>query len=258
MEDPTRAFRLDGRTAVVTGASSGLGARFAPTLAGAGARVALAARRLDRVEELAEQIRAGGGEAIAVRCDVTSDEDVRRLVAQVLDAFDRIDVLVNNAGVAPAEDAEIETPESFRRVVAVNLTGAYICAREVALRMLAQGTGAIVNTASISGLVAGDGRDTPSYAASKGAIVNLTRELAVRWARRGVRVNGLAPGYFPTEMTGETLASAEGARFVAERTPLARPGRIEELDGALLFLCSDASSYVTGHTLVVDGGWTAR
>jgi len=258
MEDPTRAFRLDGRTAVVTGASSGLGARFAPTLAGAGARVALAARRLDRVEELAEQIRAGGGEAIAVRCDVTSDEDVRRLVAQVLDAFDRIDVLVNNAGVAPAEDAEIETPESFRRVVAVNLTGAYICAREVALRMLAQGAGAIVNTASISGLVAGDGRDTPSYAASKGAIVNLTRELAVRWARRGVRVNGLAPGYFPTEMTGETLASAEGARFVAERTPLARPGRIEELDGALLFLCSDASSYVTGHTLVVDGGWTAR
>lgn len=258
MEDPTRAFRLDGRTAVVTGASSGLGARFAPTLAVAGARVALAARRLDRVEELAEQIRAGGGEAIAVRCDVTSDEDVRRLVAQVLDAFDRIDVLVNNAGVAPPEDAEIETPESFRRVVAVNLTGAYICAREVALRMLAQGAGAIVNTASISGLVAGDGPDTPSYAASKGAIVNLTRELAVRWARRGVRVNGLAPGYFPTEMTGETLASAEGARFVAERTPLARPGRIEELDGALLFLCSDASSYVTGHTLVVDGGWTAR
>jgi NAD(P)-dependent dehydrogenase (short-subunit alcohol dehydrogenase family) len=115
-----------------------------------------------------------------------------------------------------------------------------------------------VNTASISGLVAGDGPDTPSYAASKGAVVNLTRELAVRWAARGVRVNALAPGYFPSEMTADTLSAEEGSRFVEERTPMGRAGRIDELDGALLFLASDASTYVTGDTLVVDGGWTAR
>ena len=118
--------------------------------------------------------------------------------------------------------------------------------------------GAIVNTASISGLVAGDGPDTPSYTATKGAIVNLTRELAVRWAERGIRVNAIAPGYFPSEMTTAELGSEEGLRFIAERTPLGRPGRTDELDGAMLFLASSASSYVTGHTLVVDGGWTAR
>jgi NAD(P)-dependent dehydrogenase (short-subunit alcohol dehydrogenase family) len=124
--------------------------------------------------------------------------------------------------------------------------------------MLDRGAGSIVNVASISGLVAGDGTDTPSYAASKGAVVNLTRELAVKWAGRGVRVNALAPGWFPSEMTAETLATEAGQEFVNQRTPLGRAGRTDELDGALLFLASDASSYVTGHTLVVDGGWTAR
>ena len=167
-------------------------------------------------------------------------------------------MLANNAGEAPEEDAEIETPESFRRVVDLNLSAAYCCAREAAAVMLSAGRGSIVNTASISGLVAGDGPDTPSYVASKGGLVALTRELAVRWADRGVRVNALAPGYFPTEMTEETLDREEGLRFIVERTPLRRPGRIDELDGALLFLASDASTYVTGATIPVDGGWTAR
>lgn len=258
MRDPTQPFRLDGRTAIITGASSGLGSRFALTLAAAGAGVVLAARRLERIEALTEQIKAEGGEAVAVRCDVTVDDDVRELVAATLERYGSVDVLANNAGIAPEEDGAIESTESFRRVVAVNLTGAYCCAREVATAMAGGNGGAIVNTASISGLVAGDGPDTPSYTATKGAIVNLTRELAVRWAERRIRVNAIAPGYFPSEMTADELDSEEGLRFIAERTPLGRPGRIDELDGAMLFLASSASSYVTGHTLVVDGGWTAR
>lgn len=256
--DPLLPFRLDRRAAVVTGASSGLGARFAQVLAAAGARVALGARRVERIERLADEIRAAGGEAIALACDVTDDADVERLVGAAAESFDGVDVVVNAAGVAPEEDGELESPQQFREVLAVNLAGTYLAARAAAPLMLAQGRGSIVNIASISGLVSGDGLDTPSYTASKGAVVNLTRELGVRWAPQGVRVNAIAPGWFPSEMTAETLASEEGRRFVEERTPMRRAGGAEELDGALLFLASDASSYVTGATIVVDGGWTAR
>jgi NAD(P)-dependent dehydrogenase (short-subunit alcohol dehydrogenase family) len=258
MPDPLAAFRLDERTAVVTGASSGLGARFAETLAMAGASLVLAARRLDRLEETADRLRGSGAAVVTSQCDVTSDRDVERLMALATEAFGSVDVLVNNAGVAGEEDGPIESPASFRDTLEVNVTGLYRCARAAAQGMIDRGSGSIVNTASISGLVSGDGSDAPSYTASKGAVVNLTRELAVRWAPSGVRVNAIAPGWFPSEMTATTLASEEGRQFVNERTPMGRPGRSNELDGALLFLASDASSYVTGHTLVVDGGWTAR
>jgi NAD(P)-dependent dehydrogenase (short-subunit alcohol dehydrogenase family) len=256
--DPTQEFRLDEKTVIVTGASSGLGARFARVVGAAGARVVVAARRRARLEALVDDLRSNGAEAVAVECDVTVASDVDRLITAALEATGRLDVLVNAAGIAPAEDEEIESPDLFRQVMEVNATGLYTCTRAAATVMLEQGAGAIVNVASISGLVAGDGPDTPSYAASKGAVVNLTRELAVRWAPLGVRVNALAPGWFPSEMTEETLSSEAGRQFVEQRTPLGRPGRPGELDGALLFLASEASSYVTGHTLVVDGGWTAR
>jgi NAD(P)-dependent dehydrogenase (short-subunit alcohol dehydrogenase family) len=256
--DPTQRFRLDERTVIVTGASSGLGSRFARVVAAAGATVVVAARRRARLEALVDDLRSEGADAVAVECDVTVDSDVDRLIAAGLEATGHLDVVVNAAGIAPPEDEEIESPDLFRRVLEVNTVGLYSCTRAAARVMLERGAGSIVNVASISGLVAGDGPDTPSYAASKGAVVNLTRELAVRWAPHGIRVNALAPGWFPSEMTAETLSSEEGRQFVNERTPLGRPGLLDELDGALLFLASEASSYVTGHTLVVDGGWTAR
>lgn len=256
--DPFVSFRLDGRSAIVTGASSGLGARFARVLAAAGAEVFAAARRTERLEALGAEIGAEGGRCVPVPCDVTSEADLERLAGVALDRAGRIDVLVAAAGIAPEEDEEPESVRSFRRVLDVNAAGVYGSIRAVAPTMLAAGSGSVVCVASISGLVAGDGADTASYAASKGAVVNLTRELAVRWAPAGVRVNAIAPGWFPSEMTAATLGSAEGRRFVEARTPMGRAGAPQELDGALLFLASDASSYVTGHTLVVDGGWTAR
>ena len=256
--DPTQRFRLDERTVIVTGASSGLGYRFARVVAAAGATVVVGARRRAHLEALVDDMRSEGADAVAVKCDVTIDADVDRLIAAGIDATGQVDLLVNAACGAPAEEEQIESPGLFRRVLEVNAVGLYSCARAAARVMLDRGTGSIVNVASISGLVAGDGSDTPSYAASKGAVVNLTRELAVRWAPRGVRVNALAPGWFPSEMTAEILSSETGRHFINERTPLGRHGRPDELDGALLFLASEASSYVTGHTLVVDGGWIAR
>lgn len=256
--DPTRRFRLDGRTVIVTGASSGLGSRLARAVAAAGGTVVAAARRQPRLEALVDELRSEGARAIAVACDVTVDSEADALISTAVEKTGRLDVLVNAAGIAPPEDEEIESPGLFRRVLEVNTVGLYSCSRAAAAVMLDRRGGSIVNIASISGLVAGDGPDTPSYAASKGAVVNLTRELAVRWAPQGVRVNAIAPGWFPSEMTADTLSSEAGRRFVSERTPLGRPGHPEELDGALLFLASDAASYVTGHTLVVDGGWTAR
>lgn len=256
--DPVEEFRLNGRTVVVTGASSGLGARFVRVAAGAGARVIAAGRRAARLEALVGEVSSAGGSAVPVECDVTIDSDVDHLISGAVETTGRLDVLVNAAGIAPEEDEEIESLALFRSVLAVNLVGLYACARAAGRVMIGSGGGSIINVASISGLVAGDGPDTPSYAASKGAVINLSRELAVRWAPHSVRVNSIAPGWFPSEMTAETLSSEHGRHFVESRTPLGRPGAPNELDGALLFLASDASTYVTGHTLVVDGGWTAR
>jgi NAD(P)-dependent dehydrogenase (short-subunit alcohol dehydrogenase family) len=253
--DPLQIFSVEGRVAVVTGASSGIGARFASVLARGGAKVVIGARRTDRLAELADQLTRGGHEVSALGCDVRSRVDVERLVEAAIANYGRLDVMVNNAGVAPPEDDEIESEGSFQDVLAVNATGVFLGARAAARKMLAGGGGAIINIASINGLVGG--ADTPSYAASKGAVVNLTRELGVRWARRGIRVNAIAPGWFRTEMTAAELDNPESHAWVVDRTPVGRPGLVEELDGALLFLASDASSYVTGQTLVIDGGWTS-
>jgi NAD(P)-dependent dehydrogenase (short-subunit alcohol dehydrogenase family) len=250
--DVFEPFRLDGQVAIVTGASSGLGARFAHVLAGAGASVVVAARRADRIEALAKAL-----DGVAVPCDVVDAADRDRLMTTTLERFGRVDILVNNAGVGVPEPAESEAPERFAEVLDVNLTAAFAVSQLVGRSMLEAGRGTIVNVVSILGIVSAGQIPFPSYAASKGGLIALTRELAGEWSRRGVRVNALAPGWFESEMTADMFADERSMSWVRRKAPMGRPGQPHELDGALLFLASDASSYVTGQVLAVDGGWTA-
>ena len=251
--DPSTLFRLDGKVAVITGASSGIGRHMAGTLHAAGAHVVLAARRLDRLEEAA----AGLESSTVVQCDVSDDKDLQRL-ATTAGGLGGIDVLVNNAGVQRSNTADTESVEAFRAGLEVNLVAHFRLAQLAATSMFERGGGSIINIASILGLVAGGSLKTePSYSASKGAIVSLTRELAAQWGSRGVRVNAIAPGWFPTEMTEEIFGTSSGQQWIKRNTPMRRAGLITELDGPLLFLASAASSYVTGQTIAIDGGWTA-
>ena len=254
--DPLARFRLDGKIAVLTGASSGLGRRFAHVLHGAGASVVLAARRLDRLEELLAEL--GGDRVAVVGCDVSMPEQLDGLVGTALDRFGSVDVLVNNAGITFVGPAQEEGPQHFEDVVRVDLLAPFNLTLKVAGVMMGQPAGGVVGiAASILGVVGVGQVPQAGYAAAKGGLVNLTRELAAQWARRGIRVNALAPGWFPSEMTTEMFEDERSMKWVAGRTPMGRGGREDELDGALLFLASDASSYVTGQVLAVDGGWTA-
>jgi NAD(P)-dependent dehydrogenase (short-subunit alcohol dehydrogenase family) len=268
--DPLAAFRIDGKVAIVTGASSGLGARFARVLDAAGAKVVLVARRRERLERLAAEL---GNDALPIAQDLSEVEQVGTVVDQAMDHFGRVDVLVNNAGMVDVHPAEHEPLEEFRRVIDVNLVAPFALAQHAARAMLdsengdpghhggdgdGERRGAIVNVASVLGLVGVGQIPQAGYAASKGGIVNLTRELAAQWSRKGIRVNAIAPGWFESEMTADMFSEeGKGRDWVARRAPLKRHGREGELDGALLFLASDASTYVTGHVLAVDGGWTA-
>jgi NAD(P)-dependent dehydrogenase (short-subunit alcohol dehydrogenase family) len=252
--DPCASFRLDGRVALVTGASSGLGVRFAEVLTAAGARVALAARRLDRLEALAERLPG----AIAIAADVSDERERERLIASVLEQCGRLDVLVNNAGVGHRVAVEDESVDVFRTAMEINVTAIWHLSKIAGVHMVAEGRGSIINIASILGFVGSTPIKEAHYTASKGAVLNLTREMALQWARKGVRVNALCPGWFPSEMTSG-MESDEGAqRFIQQNSPIPRMGENHELDGPLLLLASDASSFMTGAALVVDGGWLAR
>jgi NAD(P)-dependent dehydrogenase (short-subunit alcohol dehydrogenase family) len=252
---PLAAFDLHDRVAIVTGASSGLGARFARVLDAAGASVVLAARRVDRLEQLAGQLR----DSLTVGCDLARPGDAAALVDATLERFGRVDVLVNNAGVEHTEPAVDQALDDFRYELEVNLVAPFELARLAARAMIAAGNGgSIVNISSVMGLVGVGQIPDAGYAASKGGLVNMTRELAAQWARKGVRVNAIAPGWFRSEMTEESMFGDERSmQWVRQRTPMGRAGDEHELDGALLFLASDASTFVTGTILPVDGGWTA-
>jgi NAD(P)-dependent dehydrogenase (short-subunit alcohol dehydrogenase family) len=248
-------YRLDGRVAVVTGASSGLGAAFAVALAQAGADVVLAARREDKLAATAEAVEAEGRRAIAVRTDVSDSDQCDALAGRAMTELGRIDVLVNNAGVGVAVPSLRESAEDFRDVLDVNLMGAYWMAQACAREM--RPGSSIVNIASTLAFIAGPAPQA-AYAASKAGLIGLTRDLSAQWAgRKGIRVNALAPGYVATEMTAEVPAEMLNA-FIGARSPLQRLGEPAEITAAMLFLASPAAGYVTGSTLAVDGGMSGH
>ena len=248
-------FDLTGKAAIVTGASSGLGRHFARTLARAGAKVALAARRVDALGELARQIEAFDERAMPVALDVTDAESVRACVEAAETELGPISILINNAGIAHVDSALDLAEADWDRVMDTNLKGAWLMAQETARHMARLGHGgSIVNVASILGLAATG--QLAAYCASKAALINLTRALAVDLARDGIRVNALAPGYVETDLNREFLTSPAG-EALKKRIPQRRFGRPEDLDGALLLLASEASCHMTGSVVVVDGGQSA-
>ena len=250
-------FSLDGRVAIVTGASGTLGERYCRVLAGRGATVVAAARRLDRLEAVASEVPG----VVPVGCDVTDDSQLRRLV-EVAAEHGGPDIVVNNAGTSDAVvRAHEQDADQFRRVLDINLTAAFVLSAAAARWMIEHGRrGNIVNVASMLGIVASGGNHQAGYVASKSGLIGLTRELAKQWAPEGIRVNAIAPGYFRSGLTEEMFAGddAPGLRHIERNTLMRRAGEIDEFDGALLLLASDAGSYITGQTIVIDGGWTAR
>lgn len=252
--DPLGLFRLDGRVAIVTGASSGLGARFARVLHAVGATVVVAARRVERLEALTAELP--GSHAIAA--DLARPEDRERLVAETIERFGAVHVLVNNAGIGTTVGIEHEELDTFRETLEVNVTAVWHLSKLCAPSMIGAGGGTVINIASMLGHVGATPVKQANYCASKGAVVNLTRELALQWARKGVTVNALCPGWFLSEMTAGMDTDEGSQRFIAQNSPIPRMGHEHELDGALLLLASPAGSFITGQSLIVDGGWTAR
>jgi NAD(P)-dependent dehydrogenase (short-subunit alcohol dehydrogenase family) len=248
-------FALTDRVAVVTGGSQGLGRGIALALAAAGAHVCPASRTQATVDTVVKEIQALGRDSLPLTVDVTDEDQVQEMVRQVVERFGRIDILVNSAGIVSLKPT-IEFPlEEWRRIIAVNLEGAFLCCKEVGKAMLRQERGKIINMSSVRGL---QGRaNDPAYPASKGAINLLTKSLAIEWAAKGINVNAIAPTFIRTDLNAFMLDDPPTRDWVLSRIPMGRVGQIWDLFGAAVFLASPASDFITGQTLYVDGGWTA-
>lgn len=250
----TDMFRLDGKVAVVTGASSGLGVAFAQALAEAGSDLALGARRVDKLADTARLVEDNGRRALAVGTDVADPESCSNLVALAMQEFGRVDILINNAGTCIHKPALEVTDEEWREVMSVNVDGVWLCSQVIGGHLVAKGAGAIVNIGSMSAEIINRPQWQPAYNASKAAVHHLTKSLAAEWAPFGVRVNALAPGYMRTDMS--PVDDPRNRRFWIEDAPQQRVGEPQELGPAIVFLASDASSFMTGSVLTIDGGYT--
>ena len=249
-------FDLHGRVAVVTGASAGLGRLFALALAGQGADMVILARRLEKLEGVAEEVRAKGVRCLCVRCDVTDPSQVRAAVKAAMDEYGKVDILVNSAGGGLGKPIVDVTDEEWKRSLALDIDGVFYCMRDFGREMLKAGYGRIINIASILGK--GGLPEIPiiDYATAKGAVINMTRQAATEWAKTGVNVNCICPGFFPSEANSPAAMEAMSG-FIADRTPMGRPGIPGELDSTVIYLAAEESTYVTGSICCCDGGWTA-
>ena len=250
-------FNIEGQSAIITGASSGLGVTFAETLAEVGVNLLIAARRYEKLEKVARDLtNRFKVKVVPIKTDVSIEDQVIKMTKTAVEEFGSVEILVNNAGIASLSPSVEMTLEEWKKVIDVNLTGVFLCARTVAREMIKKGYGKIVNIASIYGAV-GDIFHAAPYYASKGAVINLTRSFAIEWAPNKINVNAIAPGFFPSEMTEQVFKNEEAMKHILSRTPLGRTGQPLDLKAALIYLASPASNYVTGQTIFVDGGWTA-
>lgn len=249
-------FDLTGRVAIVTGGSIGLGRQIAEALAEMGANLALCARKQERCQQAAEELQQLGVNALALTCDVKDQASVQQLIDDTFSQFGRIDILVNNAGISWGAPTEDMTLEDWNKVIETNLTGTFLCAQAAGKVMIRQGRGKIINIASVAGL-GGAPPELPAigYHASKGGVISFTKDLACKWAHHNIQVNAIAPGWFPTHMSNRILERYKD--LFLSHIPLGRFGSDHDLKGTAVFLASDASDYVTGHVLVVDGGQSA-